>query len=265
MKLCANLSLLFTEVPLLERIGAAAKAGFEGVEIQFPYDVPAEQLKAALDAAGLPLVLINLPAGDLMRGGPGLAAVPELQGEFDAALAQALEYARIVKPQHVNVLAGRLVEGLDREVALQTLAARLRATCDAFAGSGTDVLMEAINCHDMKGFLLNTPEHLQDMLERVARENLRAQLDLYHMARMGLELVDCIYALMGQIGHVQFADYPERSEPGSGETDFEAPLQVLGDVGYDGWLGAEYRPTGTTADSLRWLPAWRSSLAAQAL
>lgn len=258
MKLCANLSLLFTEVPLLQRIDAAAKAGFEGVEIQFPYDVPAQDLKAALDETGLPLVLINLPAGDLMQGGPGIAAVPERAAEFEAALAKALDYARIVKPQHINVLAGRLVEGQEREVALQTLAERLRATCDAFAGSGTDVLMEAINCHDMKDFLLNTPEHLQDMLERVARENLRAQLDLYHMARMGLELVDCIYALMGQIGHVQFADYPERGEPGSGEMEFEVPLQVLDDVGYDGWLGAEYRPTGTTADSLRWLPRWRA-------
>ena len=148
--------------------------------------------------------------------------------------------------------------GRGRGVALQPLAERLRATCDAFAGSGTGVLMEAINCHDMKDFLLNTPEHLQDMLERVARENLRAQLDLYHMARMGLELVDCIYALMGQIGHVQFADYPERGEPGSGEMEFGVPLQVLDDVGYDGWLGAEYRPTGTTADSLRWLPRWRA-------
>ncbi|WP_440467070.1 hydroxypyruvate isomerase family protein [Pseudomonas sp. YH-1] len=258
MKLCANLSLLFTEVPLLQRIDAAAKAGFEGVEIQFPYDVPAQDLKAALDEAGLPLVLINLPAGDLMQGGPGIAAVPERAAEFEAALAKALDYARIVQPQHINVLAGRLVEGLEREVALQTLAERLRATCDAFAGSGTDVLMEAINCHDMKDFLLNTPEHLQDMLERVARENLRAQLDLYHMARMGLELVDCIYALMGQIGHVQFADYPGRGEPGSGEMEFEVPLQVLDDVGYEGWLGAEYRPTGTTADSLRWLPRWRA-------
>ncbi|PJI49276.1 MAG: hydroxypyruvate isomerase [Pseudomonas sp.] len=258
MKLCANLSLLFTEVPLLQRIDAAAKAGFEGVEIQFPYDVPAQDLKTALDEAGLPLVLINLPAGDLMQGGPGIAAVAERGAEFEAALAKALDYARIAKPQHVNVLAGRLVEGREREAALQTLAERLRATCDAFAGSGTDVLMEAINCHDMKDFLLNTPEHLQDMLERVARENLRAQLDLYHMARMGLELVDCIYALMGQIGHVQFADYPERGEPGSGEMEFEVPLQVLDDVGYDGWLGAEYRPTGTTADSLRWLPRWRA-------
>lgn len=258
MKLCANLSLLFTEVPLLQRIDAAAKAGFEGVEIQFPYDVPAQDLKAALDDAGLPLVLINLPAGDLMQGGPGIAAVPERGAEFEAALAKALDYARIVQPQHINVLAGRLVEGLEREAALQTLAERLRTTCDAFAGTGTDVLMEAINCHDMKDFLLNTPEHLQDMLERVARENLRAQLDLYHMARMGLELVDCIYALMGQIGHVQFADYPERGEPGSGEMEFEVPLQVLDDVGYEGWLGAEYRPTGTTADSLRWLPRWRA-------
>ncbi|WP_236171766.1 hydroxypyruvate isomerase family protein [Pseudomonas pseudonitroreducens] len=258
MKLCANLSLLFTEVPLLQRIDAAAKAGFQGVEIQFPYDVPAQELKAALDQAGMPLVLINLPAGDLMQGGPGIAAVPERAAEFEAALAKALDYARIARPQHVNVLAGRLVEGQEREIALQTLAERLRSTCDAFAGTGTDVLMEAINCHDMKDFLLNTPEHLQDMLERVARENLRAQLDLYHMARMGLELVDCIYALMGQIGHVQFADYPERGEPGSGEMEFEVPLQVLDDVGYDGWLGAEYRPTGTTADSLRWLPRWRA-------
>ena len=122
MKIAANLSLLFTELPLIERILAARVAGFDGVEIQFPYEVPAIRLKDQLERAGLPLVLINLPAGDLMQGGPGLAAVPEQQDAFDAALQEALNYALMVRPACVNVLPGRLAEGVERELALVKVA-----------------------------------------------------------------------------------------------------------------------------------------------
>ncbi|SDO76702.1 hydroxypyruvate isomerase family protein [Pseudomonas jinjuensis] len=258
MKICANLSLLFTELPLLERVGAAAAAGFDGVEIQFPYEVPAGEMRDALHAAGLPLVLINLPAGDFMQGGAGLAAVPEREAEFTAALEQALEYARVVKPLFLNVLAGRLVPGLEREQALATLTERLRRVAEVFAGEGVIVLTEAINDLDMPGFLLNTPEHLLDMLARVARPNLAAQLDLYHMARMGLDPAGCMRQLAGHIGHVQFADAPGRGEPGSGTLDFPAALRALEEIGYSGWLGAEYRPTGSTAESLGWLSKWQA-------
>ena len=260
MPICANLSLLFTELPLLERVRAAAEAGFAGVEIQFPYEVPAAALQAELQRSGLPLVLFNLPAGDLMQGGAGLAAVPGREAQFAAGLRQALEYAEVLRPQKINVLAGRLAEGVEREQALALLVEHLRQTAEAFAGRGIAVLMEAINLHDMPGFLLNTPQHLLDMLARVGHPNLAAQLDFYHMARMGLDLADCVRQLQGHIGHVQFADAPERGEPGSGELDFEPALAALRAQGYAGWLGAEYRPVGATSAGLGWLPAWRERL-----
>ncbi len=261
MKIAANLSLLFTELPLLERIEAAAAAGFDGVEVQFPYEVSAQDFKDALDAVGLPLLLFNLPAGDLMQGGPGLAALPQRQAGFDEALRLALDYARVLRPRWVNVLAGRLAEGVPREVALQMLTANLRRTAEAFAELGIGVLAEAINPLDMPGFLINTPEHLQALLEAVAHENFRAQFDLYHMARQGLDPAAGIEALGERIGHVQFADCPGRHEPGSGTLDFASALQALRRSGYRGWLAAEYRPGGATVDSLGWLPRWRSDQA----
>lgn len=259
MKLCANLSLLFTELPLLERIQAAAAAGFSGVEIQFPYELPAAELQDALEQAGMPLVLINLPAGDLMTGGPGLAAVPQRQGEFDAALAQALAYAQVVRPACVNVLPGRLAEGLDRAAALATLTANLRGAAEAFAPLGIQVLAEAINPLDMPGFLVNTPQHLLALITAVDHPNFAAQLDFYHMARQDLDLPACIAVLAGHIGHVQFADCPGRGAPGSGTLDFVAARQALRTAGYAGWLAAEYRPGEEgTAASLSWLAEWRS-------
>ena len=257
MKIAANLSMLFTEQPLAERVLAARVAGFDGVEIQFPYELAATRLKDLLERAGLPLVLINLPAGDLMQGGAGLAAVPARQAEFDDALQEALTYAAMTRPMAVNVLPGRLADGVERQQALDTLAANLRKTAEAFAPLGIRVLCEAINPLDMPGFLVNTPEHLLALLEAVDHPNCQAQLDLYHMARQQLDIVAGIRLLAGRIGHVQFADCPGRGAPGSGELDFPALLAALHDSGYTGWLGAEYRPgeQGSEA-SLGWLADW---------
>lgn len=258
MKIAANLSMLFGELPLAERVMAAKVAGFDGVEIQFPYELPAIRLKELLERADLPLVLINLPAGDLMQGGAGLAAVPERQEEFDAALRDALTYAAMTRPLCVNVLPGRLAKGLSREQALATLAGNLRKSAEAFSLLGIRVLCEAINPLDMPDFLINTPEHLQALLEQVDHPNFQAQLDLYHMARQQLDIEAGIRLLGERIGHVQFADCPGRGAPGSGELSFEPLLEVLQTVGYSGWLAAEYRPdaNGTTA-SLDWLSAWQ--------
>ena len=260
MRIAANLSLLFTEVPMRERILAARVAGFAGVEIQFPYELPALLLRELLEAAGLPLVLINLPAGDLMSGGPGLAAVPARQAEFNAALQQALSYAAMVRPAKVNVLAGRLAEGVSREAAMRCLMANLGQTAEAFARLGTEVLVEAINPLDMPGFLINTPQQLDELLRAVDQPNLAAQFDFYHMARQGLDLCAGIELLGSRIGHVQFADCPGRGEPGSGELDFTAPLTALRRVGYEGWLAAEYRPAGMTREGLAWLEQWQAQL-----
>ena len=260
MKIAANLSMLFGELRLAERVVAAKVAGFDGVEIQFPYELPAIRLKELLERAGRPLVLINLPAGDLMQGGAGLAAVPERQREFDAALQEALTYAAMARPQWVNVLPGRLGEGVSREQALETLADNLRKSAEAFAQLGIGVLCEAINPLDMPGFLVNTPEHLQVLLERVDHPNCKAQLDLYHMARQQLDIEAGIRLLGQRIGHVQFADWPGRGAPGTGELDFGPLLEALQVAGYAGWLAAEYRPgEQTTTASLGWLGQWRQA------
>lgn len=260
MKIAANLSMLFGELPLSERVLAAKVAGFDGVEIQFPYELPAIRLKELLERAGLPLVLINLPAGDLMQGGAGLAAVPGRQQAFKEALQQALTYAAMARPQWVNVLPGRLAEGVRREQALDTLADNLRKSAEAFAQLGIGVLCEAINPLDMPGFLINTPEHLQELLARVDHPNCKVQLDLYHMARQQLDIEAGIRLLGERIGHVQFADCPGRGAPGTGELAFEPLLRALQEVGYAGWLAAEYRPgePATTA-SLGWLEQWRQA------
>jgi len=258
MKIAANLSMLFGELPLAERVLAAKVAGFDGVEIQFPYELPAIRLKESLERADAPLVLINLPAGDLLQGGAGLAAVPACQEAFDAALQEALTYAAMTRPLCVNVLPGRLAEGVSREQALTTLADTLRKSAEAFAPLGIGVLCEAINPLDMPGFLINTPEHLLELLERVDHPNCRAQLDLYHMARQELDIAAGIRLLGQRIGHVQFADCPGRGAPGSGQVAFAPLLEALQTVGYDGWLAAEYRPGEQgTAASLGWLAQWR--------
>lgn len=259
MKVAANISMLFTELPLLERIAAAAVAGFSGVEVQYPYDVPAIQFKEGLEAAGLPLVLLNVAAPDLASGGPGLAAVPERREAFAEALREALTYAAMVRPRFVNVLPGRLAEGVTREQALETLTANLRLAAEAFECLGIKVLSEAINPLDMPGFLVNTPEQLLDLLQAVDHSNFAAQLDLYHMARQELDLTQTIATLAGKIGHVQFADCPGRNQPGTGTIDFSAALEALRKYGYAGWLSAEYRPGASTKESLAWLAQWRDA------
>jgi hydroxypyruvate isomerase len=258
VKIVANLSMLFNELLLAERIMAARAAGFDGVEIQFPYELPSIRLKELLERAGLPLVLINLPASDFMQGGPGLAAVPARQEAFDAALQEALTYAAMARPMCVNVLPGRLAEGVTRDQALETLADNLRKSAEAFALLGVRVVCEAINPLDMPGFLINTPEHLRALLERVDHPNCQAQLDLYHMARQQLDIAAGIDLLGSRIGHVQFADCPGRGAPGTGAVEFEPLISALNAVGYDGWLAAEYRPDGEdTAASLGWLAEWQ--------
>ncbi|MDY0248903.1 MAG: TIM barrel protein [Pseudomonas sp.] len=256
MEIVANLSMLFTELPLLERIRAAAAAGFNAVEIQFPYDVPALQLKEELERCAMPLVLINLPAGDLMQGGDGLACHPKRRQQFASALDEAVNYALMVRPRMVNVLAGRLPEGVSRACALATLVAHLRETAQAFAQLQIKVLCEAINPIDMPGFLINTPQHLYDLLTDVQHNNCFAQLDVYHMARQGISVQAALAVLGNKVVHVQFADCPGRAEPGTGELDFTAMYQALTQAGYQGAIAAEYHPSSTTQASLGWMQAF---------
>lgn len=259
MRLSANLSLLFTELPLIQRPQAAAAMGFDGVEIQFPYELPALQLQESLARAGMPLVLINLPAADLMQGGAGLAAVPSRREAFRLALEEALAYAAVVRPACVNVLAGRLSEGVSRAEALHTLVDNLRLAAQAFDALGIQVLCEAINPLDMPGFLINTPQQLDELLRQVGHPNCLAQLDLYHLARQELDAAAGIDLLKGRIGHVQFADCPGRGAPGTARVDFFIALKALAAAGYVGWFGAEYNAPTLRLEDCRWLASWRSA------
>ncbi|SDR87922.1 hydroxypyruvate isomerase [Halopseudomonas xinjiangensis] len=256
--LAANLSLLFTEQPLPGRIAAAAGAGFDGVEIQFPYEIEPQHLTRLLADSAMPLALINLPAGDMMTGGPGLASVPARASEFHQALQAALRYAERVRPQRVNILPGRLAEGIEPEAAIDTLVDNLQIACSAFESLGIGVTFEAINRHDMPGFLIATPAEQRQVIERVAHANLSAQLDFYHMARMDIPPAQAIRELVGSIGHVQFADVPGRGMPGSGGLDFAAAFRALDEAGYQGWLAAEYRAAGMTSSDLGWIEHWRA-------
>src|SRR5699024_1681426 len=253
MEIVANLSMLFTELPLLDRIRAATAAGLTGVEIQFPYDVSAVQLKEELQRCAMPLVLINLPAGDLMQGGDGLACHPKRRAQFASALDEALSYALMVQPRMVSVLAGRLAAGVSRGRALATLAANLREAAQAFDRLQIKVLCEAISPIDMPRFLINTPQDLRELLTEVSHSNCFAQLDVYHMARQGISTEQAMAVLGERVAHVQFADYPGRAEPGSGEVDFQAMLTALAQAGYQGAIAAEYIPSASTHDSLAWL------------
>jgi hydroxypyruvate isomerase len=253
LKFSANLSLLFTELTLPERFAAARAAGFDAVEVQFPYDFPAALLKRILHEQQQDLVLINVPAGDLMQGGDGLACVPGREREFREAVAQAARYAETLDVVAVNVLAGRQPEGEDLLDCLHTLADNLDYAADAFQSVGVMTTFEAINTYDMPRFLIHNLPQMQEMLEIVDHPMLKMQFDIYHMARMGEPVAMALEENIQDIGHIQFADIPNRHEPGTGELDFPKLFKLIEELPYHGWCGAEYRPRRDTASSLNWL------------
>ena len=254
LRFAANLSLLFTDRPLLARFAAARAAGFSAVEIQFPYELGIGDIRAELDRHDLQLVLINVPAGDLMQGGDGLAGVPGRETDFSRALSQALPYAHQLGVRCVNVLAGRQPARTDLLPCLRTLKQNLRVATEAFAAIGVTTTLEAINTVDMPRFLVHNTAHMQEMLEAVNHPMLKMQFDAYHLAMMGEDVIAGVQQNWHDIGHIQFADLPGRGAPGSGQLDFSGFFAALRHLPYAGWCGAEYRPgaEGTEA-SLGWL------------
>lgn len=249
----ANLSLLFTELPILERFGAAKKCGFEWVEIQFPYGSPAEDLKAAIEQAGVKLALFNVPADDLLAGGEGLAAVPEKRETYLDAVDIAIEYAKILNPLSINILAGRCLRAHRYGDYLQTFIGNLGYTAQKLSGLGIRAVFEAVNTKDMPGFIINKGQQMLDVVNQLNHPNLFMQYDIYHMHTMGENPIEFIPKHHDKIGHIQFADSPGRGQPGSGEIEFPLLFNRIDDSGYDGLLGAEYIPVGATQDSLEWL------------
>jgi hydroxypyruvate isomerase len=257
-KFSANISMLFRERPLLERFAASAEAGFEAIEIQFPYSEDVADLAAAKDACGLEVAVFNLPVGDLLTGGPGLAAMPGREAEFAAAIDQALPYAEALGPCNVNVLAGWPPAEIERDRCFETLAGNLNCAAEAFEPLAVRVLTEAVNSRDRPGYFLANSAQAIDAIEAAGHENLAIEHDLYHMQIMEGDLIAGLAKLMPHIGHIQFADNPGRHQPGSGEINFPAVFAAIDASDYDGFAGAEYHPLGTSEASLDWLRLYRN-------
>jgi hydroxypyruvate isomerase len=260
MRIAANLSLMFTERPLPERIAAARAAGFDGVEIQFPYDHPAETLAAAARAAALPVVLINIPAGDAAAGDIGLGAIPARRAEFREAIGRCLSYARVLGVRRVNLLAGRPGPGADPAECRATLVENLRSAAAAFAPHGIRTVLEPVNPADRPGFFLDRLAPAIAILRDADTPAAGLLFDLYHMARTEPDLVAAIGEAGRLIGHVQFADTPGRHEPGTGTIDFPAAITALRRAGYADWVAAEYTPRQRTEDGLGWMAGIRQAL-----
>lgn len=262
MKLAANVSMLFTEQPLLERFAAAKSAGFNAVEIQFPYVESVNDIKTVLEENDLQCVLINVPAGDLMEGGEGLAAVPGREAEFAAALVECLSYAVSLKVKTINVLPGCCFDSNKRELYLTTFKRNLNKVAEMFKPLGVTVTFEAINTFDSPGFLIHNVAQMLDVMNDAQYDNIKMQFDIYHIARMEEhDVCELILALSDKIGHIQFADVPGRGEPGSGALDFKSIFYAIEYSNYAGWVGAEYKPTKHTEDTLRWKQFITSSIA----
>jgi hydroxypyruvate isomerase len=253
IQLAANLSMLFTEMPFLERFAAAAQAGFRGVEYLFPYEARAAEIREQLDRYGLSQVLFNVTAGAWAQGERGIAALPDRVDEFRAGVPIALQYARTTGCRKLHVMPGRLPEGAHREACLETFVSNLVFTADAVAADGIDVMIEPINTRvDIPGYLLDRTGQALQLMARAARPNIKLQFDIYHMQIMEGDLARSIERLLPHIGHLQLADNPGRNEPGTGEINYEWLLRHIDALGYAGWIGCEYKPRGETVAGLAW-------------
>ncbi|MBC8210370.1 MAG: hydroxypyruvate isomerase [Gammaproteobacteria bacterium] len=253
LKLCANLSMLYTEVPFLERFKQAAADGFRGVEYLFPYAYPASEILQRLQDQQLQQVLFNLPAGNWDEGDRGIACDPKRVSEFRAGVERALEYATVLNCQQCNALAGIAPAGLRSTALRKTFVDNLHYAADLMQQSGVKLLIEAINTRDIPGFYLNKSEQAISILDEVGSDNLFYQYDIYHMQVMEGDLANTIQKYLDRIGHMQLADNPGRHEPGSGEINYHFLFQHLQQIGYQGWIGCEYRPLTTTAAGIGWL------------
>lgn len=252
-RLAANLSLLFPQLPFLDRFAAAAKAGFRYVEYQFPYPYgSARQVADSARAAGVEVVLHNLPAGDAAKGDRGIACQPGRAGEFREGVERAIEYAKAAGCPRLNALAGIAPEGLAREQVGETLVENLRYAAGKFKAAGLTLLTEPCNPRTIPGFFLNTSKQGIEVIDAAGADNLMLQYDVFHMQIVEGDIAKTLERLLSRIGHIQIADVPDRHEPGTGELNFGYLLAHIDRLGYQGWIGAEYIPKGDTVEGLKW-------------
>ena len=254
-KFNANLTLLFNEVPFLERFQAAAAAGFKGVEFLFPYGFDKNELAERLASHGLVQVLHNLPAGNWESGERGIACHPERIGEFQDGVGRALEYATALGCKQLNCLAGIVPAAVEANTVHTTLVSNLRFAAAELNKAGIRLLVEPINTFDIPGFYLHGTAQAIALIDEVGADNLFLQHDIYHMQRMEGELAKTIATHWRRIAHMQIADNPGRNEPGTGEINYAWLLRFIDQLGYDGWIGCEYKPAAGTQAGLGWIKA----------
>jgi len=252
-KFAANLTMLFTEVPFLERFGLAKKAGFTAVEYLFPYDFSVDALKSQLQKNGLQQVLFNLPSGDWAKGDRGIAADPERVNEFRAGVEKALDYALKLGVPQLNCLAGKKMTGVDDGRHWATLVDNVRFTADALQKKNLRLVVEAINHFDIPGFVLNRTDQVMKLIDEVGMQNVFMQYDVYHAQREEGELAATLRKHIAKIGHVQVADNPGRHQPGTGEINYPFIIRELDALGYQGFIGLEYIPSPDSNSSLSWI------------
>ena len=252
-KFNANLTMLFNEVDFLDRFEAAAKGGFKGVEYLFPYAYPKEQLAEKLAQHRLTQVLHNLPAGDWAKGERGIACLPQRVGEFQDGVGKAIEYANALGCKQVNCLAGMTPAGVAAEKVHEIFVSNLKFAADKLKGAGIRLLIEPCNTRDIPGFYLNRSKQALDIIDQVGSDNLRLQYDIYHMQVMEGDLAPTIQRNLARIPHMQLADNPGRNEPGTGEINYPFLFRFIDKLGYDGWIGCEYKPAKTTVEGLGWV------------
>jgi hydroxypyruvate isomerase len=254
-KFCANLSFLYDEHPFVERFAAAAASGFKGVEYFSPYEQDKNAIAEQLQKHDLTQVLFNLPAGDLAKSEKGMACHPDRVGEFQDSVGRAIEYAKALGCKQVNCLAGIRPEAPE-ERQRAALVANLKFAALKLREAGVKLLVEPINTRDIPGFYLTRSRQALDLIDEVGSDNLYLQYDVYHMQVMEGDLANTIEAQLHRIAHMQIADNPGRNEPGTGEINYDFLFEHIDRIGYQGWIGCEYKPKTTTEAGLEWVEAY---------
>ena len=253
----ANLGFLFTELPFLERFQAAARAGFTAVEFPDPYSHDLDRIRQELASNGLTCVLINFPMGNAAQGDKGLASLPERQPEFRESLELGIDRARQLGCPRLNCMAGRAPEGADERVLggmRAMLVENLRLAAGLSARAGLAVNLEPLSTLEVPGYLVTGSDQAMAIINDVGAANLQLQFDCYHLQLMEGDVLARLQRLAPHIGHIQIADVPGRHEPGSGRMDYPALFAAIDACGYRGWVGAEYRPSRRTEETLGWRP-----------
>ncbi len=261
-KFAANLTMMFNEVPFMERFAAAAQAGFAGVEFLFPYDHAAEDIARELQENSLQNVLFNMPPGDWTAGERGMASIPGRETEFRDGVAKALGYAKVLGTPCLHLMAGLLPDGADCARHRAVYVDNVRYACEEAAKHGITVLLEPINARDIPGYFLNTQAEAHAIREEVGSSNLKIQMDFYHVQIMEGDIAMKVRRYLPHIGHIQIASVPERNEPDTGEVNYPYLFALLDELHYDAWIGCEYRPAKGTLEGLNWMQAYATKPAA---